>query len=148
MGSLLSDNEKTAIGNVFDDMHDTFARAVTVFQKENQLFVATNSTYNALYSRIKDSTTTRTKVTSTTVMARIQYEQNQREIDLPGSRAQINVPLGEGVVRVKLEKAGYDLFKKATNIEIDGEAFRIVSDASKVGPFVVKFYTLYLRRAD
>ena len=148
MGSLISDSEKTAVGNVFDDMHDTFARAVTVFQQDNTLFVATNSTYNALYQRLQDSTTTRSKVTQSTVMARIKYEQNQREIDIPGSRAQVNVPLGEGVVRVKLEAAGYELFKKAAKIEIDGEAFRIVSDASKVGPFTVKFYTLYLRRAD
>lgn len=148
MGSLLSDADKTNIGNVFDDMQDTFARPVTVFQRENQIFVSTNSTYNALYGRLKNSTTTRAKVSSTIVMARIKYEQNQREIDIPGSRAQVNVPLGEGVVRVKLEQVGYDLFKKATNIEIDGEAFRIVSDASKVGPFTVKFYTLYLRRAD
>tara|TARA_R100000008_G_scaffold86208_1_gene78380 strand:+ start:311 stop:757 length:447 start_codon:yes stop_codon:yes gene_type:complete len=148
MGSLISGGDKIAIGNVFDDMQDTFARAVTVFQKQNEIFVATNSTYNALYNRLKNSTTTRTKVTQTTVMARIKYEQNQREIDLPGSRAQVNVPLGEGVVRVKIDQEGYDLFRKASNIEIDGEAFRIVSDASKVGPFVVKFYTLYLRRAD
>ena len=148
MGSLLSDSEKINIANVFDDMHDTFARPVQVFEKKNELFVATNSTYNALYSRLKDSTTKRTIVNQTTVMARIRYEQNQREIDIPGSRAQVNVPLGEGVVRVKIEAAGYELFKKATKIEIDGEAFRIVSDASKVGPFVIKFYTLYLRRAD
>ncbi len=148
MGSLISGGAKIAIGNVFNDMQDTFARAVTVFQKKNEIFVATNSTYNALYDRLRNSTTTRTKVSQTTVMARIKYEQNQREIDLPGSRAQVNVPLGEGVVRVKIDQTGYDLFRKATNIEIDGEAFRIVSDASKVGPFVVKFYTLYLRRAD
>ena len=148
MGSLISDTDKTNIGKVFDDMHDTFARGVIVFQKDNEIFVATNGTYNALYSRLQDQTTKRTKVTKTTVQARIRYQQEQREMDIPGTQAQVNVPMGEGSVRVKLEKAGYDLFKKATNIEIDGDAFRIVSDASKVGPFTVHFYTLYLRRAD
>tara|TARA_R100000808_G_C2151783_1_gene160943 strand:+ start:1019 stop:1465 length:447 start_codon:yes stop_codon:yes gene_type:complete len=148
MGSLISSADKTAIGNVFNDMHDTFARPVTVFQKENQIFVATNGTYNALYARIANENTTKTKVTQTTVQARIRYQQEQKEIDIPGTRAQVNVPLGEGVVRVKIDETGYNLFKKASNIEVDGEAFRIVSDASKIGPFVVKFYTLYLRRAD
>jgi hypothetical protein len=148
MGSLISDSDKTNIGNVFNDMHDTFARDVIVFQRENEIFVATNGTYNALYSRLKDQTTKRTKVTKTTVQARIRYQQDQREMDLPGTQAQVNVPMGEGQVRVKIDKAGYDMFKKATNIEIDGDAFRIVSDASKVGPFVVHFYTIYLRRAD
>ena len=148
MGSLISSADKTAIGNVFNDMHDTFARPVTVFQKENQIFVATNGTYNALYARIANENTTKTKVTQTIVEARIRYQQEQKEIDIPGTRAQVNVPLGEGVVRVKIDETGYNLFKKASNIEVDGEAFRIVSDASKIGPFVVKFYTLYLRRAD
>jgi len=148
MSSFISDTDKVNIGKVFDDMHDTFSRSVIVFQKENEIYVATNGTYNALYSRLQDQSTKRTKVTKTTVAARIRYQQEQREMDIPGTRAQVNVPMGEGSVRVKLEKAGYELFKKATNIEIDGDAFRIVSDASKVGPFTVHFYTLYLRRAD
>jgi len=148
MSSFISDADKVNIGKVFDDMHDTFSRSVIVFQKKNEIYVATNGTYNALYSRLQNQNTQRVKVTKTTVEARIRYQQEQREMDIPGTRAQVNVPMGEGSVRVKLEKAGYELFKKATNIEIDGDAFRIVSDASKVGPFSVHFYTLYLRRAD
>lgn len=148
MGSLIPDDDKAAIGNVFNDIHDTFARNVTVFQRENEIFVATNGTYNALYNRLQNQQTTRTKVTKQTVKARILYRQDQKEMDIPGTRTQTNVPLGEGVVRVKIDEAGYQLFKKATNIEIDGEAFRIVTDAGKIGPFVVHFYTLYLRRAD
>ena len=148
MASLIPEADKVGIGNVFNDMHDTFARAVTVFQKKNDIFVATNSTYNALYGRLNNQQSTRQTVTQTTVQARILYRQDQKEIDLPGTRAQVNVPLGEGVVRVKIDQAGYDLFKKATNIEVDGQALRIVTDAGRIGPFKVHFYTLYLRPAD
>lgn len=148
MGSLISDGDKASIGDVFNDIHYTFARAVTVFQKQNDIFVATNSTYNALYNRISAEPSSRATVTQTQVCARIRYNQDQKEIDLPGTRAQVNVPLGEGVVRVKIDKAGYDLFKKATNIEVDGQALRIVTDAGRIGPFSVHFYTLYLRPAD
>ena len=114
-------------------------------KQENAIFVSTNSTYNALYGRLNNQQTTRSKVTQTTVQARILYRQDQKEIDLPGTRAQVNVPLGEGVVRVKIDPAGYELFKKATNIEIDGQALRIVTDAGRIGPFTVHFYTLYLK---
>ena len=148
MGSLIPDSDKDAIGDVFDNIHDTFARSIIVFQRENEIFVATNGTYNALCSRIKNEQSTRAKVTKFTIQARILYRQEQKEMDLPGSRAQVNVPLSEGSVRVKIDAAGYALFTKATKIEIDGEVFRIISDPSKVGPFKVKFYTLYLRRAD
>lgn len=148
MGSLIPDSEKNAIGAVFNDIHDTFARDIIIFKRENEIFVATNATYNALYSRIKNAPTTRTKVTQATVKARILYQQDQREMDIPGTRAQVNVQMGEGVVRVKIDEAGYKLFNQASKIEIDGEVFRIVSDPSKVGPFTVKFYTVYLRRSD
>lgn len=148
MGSLIPDSDKKSIGNVFDDIHDTFAREIIVFKRENEIFVSTSSTYNALYSRIKNAPTTRTKVTQTKVKARILYTQNQKEMDLPNSRAQINVQMDEGAVRVKIDEAGYKLFTQAAKIEIDGEVFRIVSDPAKAGPFEVKFYTLYLRKAN
>lgn len=148
MGSLIPDSDKNAIGNVFDDIHDTFSRDIVVFQRENEIFVATNGTYNALYSRIKDEQSTRAKVTRSIIKARILYQQEQKEMDLPGTRSQVNVQMGEGSVRVKIDEAGYVLFTKASKIEIDGEIFRIVSDPSKVGPFKVKFYTIYLRRSD
>jgi len=147
MSSLIPDSDKLKIAQVFNDIHDTFAREITVFQRQTEVLVATNGTYNALYSRIKNNSTTRDVVTQTKIKARIQYQQEQKEMDLPGTSSQVNVQIGEGAVRVKLDKAGYDIFTKATKIEIDGEVFRIVSDASKIGPFAVDFYTLYLRRA-
>lgn len=148
MGSFLSDSEKNQINSVFDHMHDTFARDINIFQRENEIFVATNGTYNALYARIKNAPTTRAKVKKTTVKARILYAQKHNEMDLPGAEAQVNVQMSEGSVRVKIDEAGYKLFTKASKIEIDGEVFRITSDPSKLGPFGVKFYTLFLRRAD
>ena len=96
---------------------------------------------------LKNEPNKRAKVKQVKIKARIQYQQDQKEMDLPGTRSQLNVQIGEGSVRVKLDKTGYEIFTKATKIEIDGEVFRIVSDPSKVGPFSVKFYTLYLRRA-
>lgn len=147
MSSLIPDSDKKVISDVFDDIHDTFAREISVFQRETEIFVATNGTYNALYSRIKNDPTTRAKVTEHKIMARILYGKDQREIDLPGTQSQLNVQVNEGEVRVKIDSEGYQIFSKASKIEIDGEIFRITSDASKVGPFTVKFYTLYLRRS-
>ncbi len=148
MGSLIPDSEKENISNVFNDIHDTFCRDIKVYQRDNEVFVATNATYNALYARIKNAPTTRVKVKEHTIKARILYTQNQKEMDLPGTKAQLNVQLGEGIVRVKIDEAGYNIFIKANKIEIDGAIFRIVSDPSKVGPFSVNFYTLYLRKSD
>lgn len=148
MPSFLTDPQKTAIADVFDSMHDTFKRDITIYQQDTTIFVATNEAYNALYQRLANAATTRTEVTSTTVGARILYVDRQVERDIGGIQAQINVPLSEGIVRIKIEAAGYDIFKKANEIEVDGARYSIISDASAIGPFVVKFYTLYLQRAN
>lgn len=148
MPSFLTDAQKTALADVFNDMHDTFARTITVYKKKNKIFVATNETYNALYKRVKDGGTTRSEVTSTDVAARILYVDKQIERDMGGLKAQLNVPLSEGIVRIKIEKSGYELFKKAEEVEIDGARYNIISDDSVVGPFIVKFYTLYLQRSN
>ena len=148
MSSYLSSAQKTAITNVFNNMHDTFARTINVYQIKNKVFVATNSTYNALYKRVKDSSLARTEVTSTEAKARILYIDKQLERDMAGLSAQINVPLSEGMVRVKIDAATYALFKKATEVELDGDRFNIVSAAGGIGQFDITYYTVYLQRAD
>jgi len=148
MASYLSSAQKSVIAGVFDNMHDTFARDITIYQVKNKIFVSTNNTYNALYKRIKDSAYERKEVTSTTAKARILYVDKQLERDLAGLAAQINVPLSEGMVRVKIDASTYALFKKASEIEIDGDPFNIVGDAAGIGQFNITYYTVYLQRAD
>ena len=148
MASFLTPSQKTAVADVFDNMHDTFKRDIIIYQQSTSIWVATNDTYNALYQRLANASTTRTEVTSTTVGARILYVDRQVERDIGGVQAQINVPFSDGIVRIKIEKAGYDIFKKASEIEVDGAVYSIISDASAIGPFMVKFYTLYLQRAN
>ena len=50
MTDLISNSDKSDFDKVFDDIHDTFAREITIFKKEKKVFVATNNTYNALYT--------------------------------------------------------------------------------------------------
>ena len=147
MASYLSASQKSSISAVFDNMHDTFARTITIYQVDTKIFVSTSSTYNALYKRLKDSAQQRTEVTSTTAKARILYVDKQLEKDLAGVSAQIKVPLSEGMVRVKIDASTYALFKKATQIEIDGTRFNIVSDDAGIGQFNITYYTVYLQRA-
>ena len=148
MASYLSSAQKTAIKDVFNNMHDTFARDITIYQTETNVFVATNDTYNALYKRLKNSTREEKTVTSTTAKARILYISKQMEKDLSGLAAQINVPIQEGMVRLKITEATYNLFKKATKIEVDGDLFNIVSNAGGIGQFDITYYTIYLERAQ
>ena len=148
MTDYLTAAQRTEYQNVFKNMHETFARAITIYKTKTGVFVATNSTYNALYSRLNNSTRSIKEVEKYDTTARIKYIGTQPEELVNEFGAQVNVRFPEGTVRLKLDKTGYDLIKTSGRIEIDGELFKIVSDPSKAGPFEVLFYVLYLQRND
>ena len=148
MTDYLTAAQRAEYQDVFKNMHETFAREITIYKTKTEVFIATNSTYNALYSRLKNSSRKIKEVKTYTTTARIKYIGTQPEELVNEFGAQVNVRFPEGTVRLKLDKTGYDLIKTSGRIEIDGELFKIVSDPSKVGPFGVLFYTLYLQRND
>lgn len=148
MASLISSGQKNQLEDVFTHVHDTFSRAITIYTVKKKIFVATNQTYNALYSRIKDSTTEKKEVTSATVQARVQYITKQYVEEEYGLRAQTNLPISAGQLRIKLDETGYTSFKFANRIEIDGTVWSIKTDASRIGLFTPQFYTLFLERSN
>lgn len=147
MADFFSGAQKQQLENVFVNMHDTFARDITIYKKKKDIFVATNQTYNALYARIKDETSAKKTVTSTTIKARVQYLSKQFLSEEAGFRAQTNLPISEGQLRIKLNEEGYTSFKFANRIEIDGVVWKMNTDASRVGLFSAEYYVIYLERA-
>ena len=146
MTDLISQDDKDRFDNVFNDLHDTFAREITIFKKAKKTFISTNQTYNALYSRVSNQKEKESTVSAIKVKARITYfnEAYKRE-------NQENFALGFDIpgdyVRIKIYEEGYTALKNVTDVEIDGELFNIVSDASKSGIFSVKYYQYILKRA-
>ncbi len=50
MADFFTSGQKASLEGVFVNVHDTFARNITIYKKKKAIFVATNQTYNALYS--------------------------------------------------------------------------------------------------
>ena len=152
MADLVSASDKSDMERAIVDVHDTFARDITIYKNKKEVFVATNpvfkSTYNALYNKLKNSPTTRNTVSKYTVKARIQYRPIQDKEDEGGIGAQVNVQWGVGELRLKLTETAYSDFRFATKIEIDGVIWRIVTDASRAGLFSPQYYVLYLERDE
>ena len=154
MSDLISAADKADLEAAIDDVHDTFARPIIIYKNKKEILVATNpvfeSSYNALYQKLKNAATTATKnvVTKITVKARVQYRVEQDESNEGGIGAQVNVQWGSGELRLKLDEPGYKAFKFATKIEIDGVVWRIVTDASRAGLFTPQYYVLYLERDE
>jgi hypothetical protein len=154
MPNLIPGGDKADMESAIADIHDTFARPITIYKNKKEIFVATNpvfeSSYNALYAKLKNpqKNAGRTVVTKIQVNARIQYRPVQDESAAGGVGAQVNVQWGTGELRLKLDQTGYEAFKFATKIEIDGVIWRIVTDASRAGLFTPQYYVLYLERDE
>lgn len=146
MSNLIPEDQKKSIDDVFDDIHDTFAREITMFKKEKQVFVATNNTYNALYSRIKNEKGSSKVVEEIKIKARVAYAGNFEFLRQNSENEIMGIDIPSDHIRIKLNKEGYDILKQATDIEIDGELFNVSSDPAKSGMFSVKYYNILLKR--
>ena len=83
--SLISDAQKTTIKAIIDDIHETFARTITVFEEGERVIIAaspsTLATYNGIYGKRAggESSVTR-NVVSHSIKARIKYIDAKDEI--------------------------------------------------------------------
>ena len=147
--NLVPDSMRKKIRQALSDVHETFSREITIFQRKNETFVSSSdSTYNALYARLKNEQKTLTKVTQTKVKARIDYIDRQQKEQIAGTNAQLNILLPEGSIRLKIDESGYKLLKNSTRVEIDEQLYELISDSAKTGPFSVQYYVMYFKRKD
>jgi len=142
MASFFSDEEKSSIESIFDDLHDTFKRDVYVYTEIILEESFSSSDFNANYNRAKDLSKPRTTVSKTTVSARVHYERWNPD-DLLGDTG---LPSSENIVRLKVDRSGYELIKNATFVEIDEERYSLISDSQVIDPFTENYYRIYLKR--
>ena len=146
---LIDEAMRAEIRSALEDVHETFAREIKIFKRKAEVFVSTTSTYNALYSRLKKNQKKPLyKVEEFTAKARIDYVDKQEKSALGGLNAQVNVPLPEGMIRLKIDETGFSHLKTASSVEIDGDLYELISDSAKTGPFQVHYFVMYLKRKD
>jgi hypothetical protein len=133
MAGFLSDSQITKISGVFETLHTTFARDVTIYKNPKKTVVSTSPRYSPIYGRRDTGSTS--SVTYETVSgvfpARIYY---------------ISSPAGSAKITVK--KNGYEFIKEARRVELDGQRFSIKSDGTPQGFTGNQFYTFLLTPID
>ena len=147
--NLVPENMRQEVRAALENVHETFSREITIFKRKTESFVATtDSTYNALYSRLKNQQGGLSRVSQTKIKARIDYIDRQERAPIAGLNAQVNVPLPDGSVRLKIDEAGYKILKQSSSVEIDGRLYELMSDSAKTGPFSVQYFIMYFKRKD
>lgn len=147
MGSLLTDAQKSEIASVFDDIHDTFKRTITIYREGEAVLININDSNNSLYDRGLDSTRTTQSLEKYTTSARIKYYGEHGVEELSGDTGS-NLEFPYGTIRLKIDETAYNLISSAKKIDVDGQLYRLRSGAARTGPFSAEYYVVYLQRGD
>lgn len=154
MASFLSDSLKNQIRSLNNDLHDTFAKSITVYKNSQQVYVATSPQYNSLYSRVGNGSqpNVTNTIISETFNARIYYTKSDEEflsanpnIDSAGSN-RIIIPMGS--IKIVVPSGAKDFLKEARQVEFDGCRFSIESDGEPIGLMHDQFYRFFLIPLD
>jgi len=144
--SLISDSQKNTIKAIIDDIHETFARNITVYEEGEKVLIAASSQFNGIYGKTSGgSTSVQKTVVSHTIKARIKYI-NAREQNLSGGEieSQLGIELVDGSVRITVDADGFEILKEAKRCEFEGRKYTIDSKGNPTGIFGPQYYHFYL----
>lgn len=145
--SLISASQKTAIQNIIDDIHETFARNITVYEEGKRVLISASSKYNGIYGKAGGGTSSVSRtVVSHTIKARIKYldakEQNLADGQI---NSQAGIEFTEGEVRITVDSDGFAILKEAKRCEFEGRKYTINSKGNPTGIFGPQYYHFYLK---
>ena len=144
--SLISDSQKNTIKAIIDDIHETFARNITVYEEGEKVLIAASSQFNGIYGKTSSgSKSVQKTVVSHTIKARIKYI-NAREQNLSGGEieSQLGIELVDGSVRIAVDADGFEILKEAKRCEFEGRKYTIDSKGNPTGIFGPQYYHFYL----
>jgi len=145
--NLISASERTALNAVIDDVHETFAREITVFKEASQIVIITDPSFNPLYNTAGQTTSYVNTPVYKTFKARILYQDDfKKQYWSEGQlNNQIKLEAVVGSVRIKIRAEDYDYIKDGRRFDVDGKRYVLNSTFRPHGLFDNQYYTLYLK---
>lgn len=145
--SLLSDIEKNQLNNVIADVHETFARPITVYKEASQVVIITDPNFNPLYNNAGQTTSIINTPVYKQFKARILYNDDiaKQYWSESAVNTQIKLEAVVGTIRLKIRAEDYEYIKDARRFDLDGRRFVLNSSFKGHGLFDNQYYTLYLK---
>lgn len=145
--SLLSNSEKTALDLIIENVHETFARTITVFKEASEVVIITDPNFNPLYNTAGQMTSIVNTAVYKQFKARIYYNDDIRKEYWNDSlvNTQIKLQVVVGTVRLKIKAEDYEYIKDGRRFDLDGRRFVLNSSFRGHGLFDSQYYTLYLK---
>ena len=147
--SYITADQKAFINSIFDNVHETFAREITVYMNPEVVIMTASPTFNSLYNAdVANAANTPEYIAkSYTFKARIHYMSQEQSI-FPGAEAQQRIVYPVGTIKIKVPLSAFEYLKEARRIEFEGRRYSIVSDYKPFGIFGPKYYAFILSPID
>jgi hypothetical protein len=147
--SYLSTAQKDYLNGIFDNVHETFAREITVYMDPVITVITASPTFNALYNADLPSAVNTPEYTpvSYKFKARIHYMSQEQSL-FPGAEAQQRIVYPVGTIKIKVNAEAFGYLKEAKRVEFEGRRYSMVSDYKPFGIFGPKYYSFILSPID
>lgn len=144
MTDLLSSIDKAGIHAAFDDIHDTFARDITIYVQKKITIIDTDGNHNPMYGGQAPNGGQGNGPEYETFhkKARVKYLGLQDKTYADGT----NVASPIGTIRLKVDSETYQLIVKAQKIQIDDRLCQLVGDPARPGPFNPNYWTIEFKQ--
>ena len=147
MAKLFTDEDKQEVNSIFDLLHDTFAKSITVFHDAKKT-IAKDVGFNSVYGTVGSTESISYETVSYNIEARIRFDRvlDEQNFTEPGSSIRIDRPAGQAKVTVKI--SDYSKIDGAKRVEYLGKKYHIISDYRPQGFFDTRYYSFYIQPVD
>lgn len=146
MSNLISEAEKLYYASAIKDLHDTFSKEITVWQRSSQEIVSEDDSYDAFYDKKKSDVIYSSQ--SRVIKARTKHlDRQDKEFALAINSAanQINVTQEFDVVRIKVDNSDSEYVRDAEKVTIENKDYSVITVPRPHGLFETNYDTFYLR---
>jgi hypothetical protein len=143
MASLVTEDQKNEYSDVFNQIHDTFARPINYWKTPKRLVVASSPSYNFIYDN-QEAIEYSVVPESGVFYGRILWADQSK---LAGN-ANIREEIFDNSCRVKLKAESIGIFDAVEQIEIDGRIVQKFASSRPHGLFNIDYYTIYFKESS
>ena len=141
---LISPADKYAYSNVFNNMHDTFARPIIIWQTPKTTLIATQPEYNFLYEQQVSLIENYVPV-SGVFKARVHWLNPEKVYEWRGD--DVRDYIDENFCSVKIQADALSFITGAESIMIDGRNVKMIGSQQLQGLFSGDFYRIMLKES-
>lgn len=144
MASLISESLKNTVNKCLSDLHETFAKDITIFKNAKVVAINQSISYNSLYGQRSGSDDVSYEEVSTTCKARIYFIKNEEEFLTSARGVDTKISYINGVVKIVVDNDGVDFLNDAELVEYNDRKYSVASSNVEISLFGTMFHEFFL----